>query len=208
MLKVGLTGNIASGKSTVAKIWASLGAPIVDSDLLARQAVEPGSEALRRIVQRWGEGVKDESGALNRGKLRDRVFADPTELEALEAIVHPAIAELRTEALRQHDKAKTPVVVADVPLLYEVGLENEFDLVVFVHAPENVRRDRLIRDRGLESETADRMIRAQLPAEEKLRRADMVIVNDGTLDELELRATQAWHAIQRLAGKEVAKSDG
>lgn len=196
MLKVGLTGNIASGKSTVARVWASLGAHVVDADRLAREAVEPGSRALAAIVERWGSGVLDQGGMLDRAALREIVFADPEERAALEAIVHPAVAGLREREYRRLAEEGAAIVVADVPLLFEVGLEREFDLVVLVDAPEATRRARLVRDRGLTPEEADRMIAAQIPAVEKRPRADLVIENAGSLDELEERARAVWGFIQ------------
>lgn len=196
MLKVGLTGNIASGKSTVARIWASLGAEVVDADRLARRAVEPGTPALRALVERWGPGLLDAGGALDRAALREIVFADPVERAALEAILHPAIAELREQEYRRLEAAGVATVVADIPLLFEVGLEDEFDLVVLVDAPETVRRERIVRERGLAPEQADRMIAAQMHAEEKRERADLVIENGGSAEDLEDRARAAWAFIQ------------
>ena len=125
MLKVGLTGNIASGKSTVADEWRDEGAWIVDADLLARRAVEPGSPALRRIVDRWGSRMLDASGALDRAAMRALVFEDPTARATLEGIVHPRVAELRDQEFARARSHGAPVVVADVPLLFEVGLADE-----------------------------------------------------------------------------------
>ena len=200
MLKVGLTGNIASGKSTVARVWSSLGAPLIDADLLARRAVEPGSPGLAAIVERWGRGVLDEQGALDRAALRAIVFADPAERTRLEAIVHPAVAALRDEEYRRLEVAGAKAVVADVPLLFEVGLENEFDLLVLVDAPEAVRRERIVRDRGLTPEEADRMIAAHMPSAEKRQKADLVIDNDGSIAALEHRAREVWAEIETRAG--------
>jgi dephospho-CoA kinase len=196
MLKVALTGNIASGKSAVARIWTSLGARLIDADQLARAAVEPGSVALGEIAARWGSGVLDERGALNRAALREIVFRDADERARLEAIVHPAVAALREREYRRLEQAGADIVVADIPLLFEVGLAGEFDLVVLVDAPEAVRRERIVRDRGLSTDEADRMIAAQTPAAEKRLRADLIIENDGSLAELETRAREAWAIVQ------------
>ena len=195
MLKVGLTGNIASGKSTVARVWTSLGARLIDADRLARLAVAPGSAGLAAIVERWGAGVLDAEGALDRVAMRGIVFSDPAERAGLEAIVHPAVAALRDEEYRRLEGAGERVVVADIPLLFEVGLADEFDLVVLVDAPEAVRRERIVRDRGLTTEEADRMIAAQMPSAAKRARADLVIDNDGSLADLEARARAAWAEI-------------
>jgi dephospho-CoA kinase len=199
MLKVGLTGNIASGKSTVARVWTSLGAHLIDADQLARQAVESGSPGLRAIVEEWGSSVLDEAGGLDRAALREIVFGDPAARARLESIVHPAVAALRDREYRRLEDAGADVVVADIPLLFEVGMEDEFDLVVLVDAPEAVRRDRIVRERGLSAEQADRMIAAQMPAAEKRAGADLVIENDGTLEQLEARARAAWAFVQTAA---------
>ena len=199
MLKVGLTGNVAAGKSTVARIWRSLDATVVDADVLARQAVEPGTPALARIEEEWGDKVVEAGGGLDRAALRRIVFADPSARERLEAIVHPAVAELREEAYRAAEERGERVVVADIPLLFEAGLVDDFDAVVLVDAPEEVRLARLVGDRGLDPEEARRMIAAQMPSELKRARADFVIVNTGTLLELERRAREVWAELARRA---------
>jgi dephospho-CoA kinase len=199
MLRVGLTGNIAAGKSVVAGVWRDLGATIVDADQLARQAVEPGTPALARIAETWGSWVLTETGELDRGALRRIVFADPEARERLEAIVHPAVGALRDEAYREASARGDRLVVADVPLLFEVGLVDQVDVVVLVDAPEEVRLLRLVGDRGLSPEEAQRMVAAQMPAELKRARADIVIENSGTLPELERRAAEVWQELLRRA---------
>jgi dephospho-CoA kinase len=199
MLKVGLTGNIAAGKSTVARIWRSLDATVVDADVLSRQAVEPGTPALARIAEEWGDEVVEAGGALDRAALRRIVFADPSARERLEAIVHPAVAELREEAYRAAEARGERVVVADIPLLFEAGLVDDFDAVVLVDAPEEVRLARLVGDRGMDPEEARRMIAAQMPSELKRARADFVIANTGSLLELERRARDVWGELVRRA---------
>lgn len=192
MLKVGLTGNIASGKSSVVRVWEGLGAKVVDADRLARRAVEPGTDALRRIAEAWGTEILDDSGALDRAALRDIVFRDPAARARLESIVHPAVRALRDEEFRRAEATGAPLVIADIPLLFEVGMEKEFDVVVLVDAPAEVRLERLVRDRGLAREEARRMVEAQMPSEEKRARADLVISNTGSLTELEQRAAETW----------------
>jgi dephospho-CoA kinase len=199
VIRVGLTGNIASGKSSVARLWAREGACVVDADVLARRAVEPGSPGLRRVVEAFGEGVLDGAGALDRAALRRIVFHDAAARARLEAIVHPEVARLRAEEEARLEREGCRIVVHDIPLLYEVGLEGEFDLVVLVDAPEALRLERLVRERGLEAGEARRMIAAQMPAEEKRGRADVVIDNDGTLDALEARAEAVWEMLRRRA---------
>ncbi len=207
MLKAGLTGNIASGKSSVARVWETLGATVIDADVLARRAVEPGTPALQAIVQEWGTGVLDEQGGLDRGVLREIVFRDPQARERLEEIVHPAVRALRDEEYRRLEQRGEKIVVADIPLLFEAGLVGEFDLVVLVDAPAEARQERLVRGRGLDPEEARRMIAAQMPAELKHARADIVIENTGSLAELEERAREVWREIEMRAGIRAAAAD-
>ena len=199
MLIVGLTGNIASGKSAVAAQLASLGALIIDADILAREAVEPGRPALAAIETRWGRGVLRRDGSLDRAALRRIVFTDPAERAALDAIVHPAVARLRHAAVETARRRGEPLVVCDIPLLFEAGLEGTVDRIVLVDAPAEVRRDRIVRDRGLSPEEADSMIAAQMPSEAKRARAHYVIDNDGALEELEARVDALWEWMQQEA---------
>jgi dephospho-CoA kinase len=199
MLKVGLTGNIAAGKSTVARIWRSLDATVVDADVLARQAVEQGTPAHARIVEEWGDEVMEDGGGLDRAALRRIVFSDPDARERLEEIVHPAVAALRDEAYRAAAERGENIVVGDIPLLFEAGLVDEFDAVVLVDAPEEARLARLVGDRGMDPAEARQMIAAQMPSELKRARADFVIPNNGTLMDLERRAREVWLELQRRA---------
>jgi len=195
MLRVGLTGNIASGKSAVADAWARLGATIIDADVLARRAVEPGTEALARIAERFGPEILCD-GQLDRDALRRRVFQDEPARRALEAILHPEIARLRAEEEARAGAAGADVVVNVVPLLFEVNLADAMDVVVLVDAPVSVRADRLVQHRGLSPDEARAMIEAQMPAAGKRERADLIIDNDGTLDELERKAKEAWQTLK------------
>jgi dephospho-CoA kinase len=192
MLLVGLTGNIASGKSTVSQMLSERGATIIDADLLARQAVEPGTPGYERIVERWGDAVLAPDGHLDRAALRSIVFSNPEELERLNAIVHPAVEQMRDrlvgEALERGDR----IVVCDIPLLFERHLGENFDRIILVDAPRPLRLERLVRDRGLRETEAMEMITAQMPAELKRARADIVIDNDGTLAHLEQQVAAAW----------------
>lgn len=201
MLLVGLTGNIASGKSTVARQLVARGATLVDADVLARQAVRPGTPGLARIVERWGAGVLAPDGVLDRGVLRARVFGDPHELEALNAIVHPEVGRLRDAAVAAARARGDAVVVCDIPLLFEKDLAGEFDAIVLVDAPRTVRLERLVHDRGLREPEAMAMLAAQMPAELKRARADYVIDNDGTRAELEARVDAVWEALQARSGR-------
>lgn len=199
MLKVGLTGNIAAGKSTVASAWRELGATVVDADELSRQAVEPGTPAHAAIAAEWGTWVLEEGGTLDRAALRQIVFADPDARARLESIVHPAVAALRDDSFRAAADRGEPLVVADVPLLFEVGMADEFDVVVLVDAPEETRLMRLVGDRGLEPDEARRIMAAQIPAELKRARADVVIENTRSLGDLQRRALEVWEGLVRRA---------
>lgn len=195
MLKVGLTGNIAAGKSTVASAWRELGATVIDADELSRQAVEPGTPAHAAIAAEWGTWVLEEGGTLDRAALRQIVFADPDARARLESIVHPAVAALRDDYFREAADRGEQLVVADVPLLFEVGMADEFDVVVLVDAPEETRLMRLVGDRGLEPDEARKMMAAQMPAELKRARADVVIENTRSLGDLQRRAKDVWAAL-------------
>ena len=138
-------------------------------------------------------------GALSRSTLRRRVFGDREALDALNAIVHPRVEALRAEAIDAARRAGATMIVCDIPLLFEAGLEARFDAVVLVDAPETVRLQRLMETRGLSREEALDMIRAQMPSSEKRHRADYVIDNSGTFDELEARVDAVWHALTRRA---------
>jgi dephospho-CoA kinase len=197
MLVVGLTGNIASGKSTVARLLGVRGIPVIDSDLLARDATAAGSPALAAIVARWGPGVRAGDGTLDRAALRKIVFASAPERAALEAIVHPVVEERRQSLLASARERGVRAVVCDIPLLFEAGLAGAVDVVLLVDAPRDLRLERLIRDRGLDRALAVEMIGAQLPAEEKRDRADYVVENDGTLEALRTRVDESWRSIER-----------
>lgn len=199
MLRVGLTGNVASGKSTVADAWRAAGALVIDADLLARAAVAPNSPGLAAIRRRFGEDVFDASGALDRAALRRTVFADPAARLDLEGIVHPEVARLRADAERAARTDGAKLVVHEIPLLFETGLDREMDVVVLVHAPEDLRMERLVARRGLTESEARAIMDAQIPAETKLERADIVIRNESTLEELRRRADDVLASLQRRA---------
>jgi dephospho-CoA kinase len=199
MLLVALTGNIGSGKSTVARMLVDRGATLVDADVLAREAVRVGTPAYDAIVRRWGGVVLEPDGVLSRSALRERVFGDPIELEALNAIVHPEVGRLRDERVAEARDRGARMVVCDIPLLFERNLADEFDVVILVDAPRPVRLERLVRDRALRPTEAMEMIAAQMPAELKRARADFVIDNVGTFVELERKVDAVWREVGQLA---------
>lgn len=197
MLLIGLTGNIAAGKSTVARRFAERGATIVDADVLARQAVEPGTPAYTQIVRRWGSDVLAPDGVLDRAELRERVFGDQLQLEELNRIIHPEVLRMRDRLVAEARERGDRMVVCDIPLLFERHLTEEFDRIVLVDAPRELRMERLVRDRGLGEAEAMAMIAAQMPAELKRARADYVIDNTGTRADVERAADDVWASLVR-----------
>jgi dephospho-CoA kinase len=177
MRLIGLTGGIASGKSTFAAALRAQGVPVVDADQLARAVVAPGSPALARIGQAFGPGVLAPDGTLDRQALGALVFADPAARRRLEAITHPAIREAMQAETERLAAAGHALAVYEAPLLYEVGLEGAMALVVVVHAPRAAQLDRLVKRDGLSRAEAEARLAAQLPVEEKAARADVVIDN-------------------------------
>lgn len=195
MLLIGLTGNIASGKSTVAQMFADRGATIIDADELAREAVAVGSDGHRKIVERWGDDILKADGGLDRVALRQIVFQEPKELEALNSIVHPEVSRLRDDLINEARERGDETVVCDIPLLFERRFVDDFDHIVLVDAPRPLRLERLTRDRALGQNEAMNMIAAQMPAELKRARADFVIDNDADVAVLETRVDEVWRAL-------------
>ena len=196
MLIVGLTGNVAAGKTAVAELWREAGVPVVSADQLARTAVEPGTVALARIGELFGPGVIRADGALDRGAVRRIVFRDADALRHLEEIVHPEVRRLRDEWTRRQQEAGAEMIVWDIPLLFETGMEGEVDVVVVVDAPVEERRRRIVETRGIEEDVALAIMEAQMDAEEKRGRADVVVENGGTREELAVRAAEVLRELR------------
>ncbi|MEU6743298.1 dephospho-CoA kinase [Streptosporangium sandarakinum] len=190
MLKVGLTGGIGSGKSEVSRRLASLGAVVIDADRIAREVVEPGTEGLARVVEAFGAGILRADGTLDRPKLGSIVFSDPGKLAVLNGIVHPLVGA-RVAELQDRADADA-IVVYDVPLLAENGLAPMYDVVVVVDAADDVRIARLVELRGMARQDAEARIAAQASREDRLRVADIVVPNEGSLEELAARAEEVW----------------
>ncbi len=199
MLLIGLTGNIASGKSTVAQLLSERGATIIDADILARRAVEAGTPAYHKIVEQWGQAVLAPDGHLDRAALRRVVFNDPAQLEKLNGIVHPEVERLRTRLIGEARQRGDRIVVADIPLLFEKHMADEFDRIILVDAPRPLRLERLVRDRGLRETEAMDMIASQMPADLKRARADFFVENSGTLTDLEHRVEDVWASLLQEA---------
>ncbi|MFF9558225.1 dephospho-CoA kinase [Streptomyces albus] len=199
MLKVGLTGGIGAGKSEVSRLLAEHGAVIVDADRIAREVVEPGTPGLAAVVAEFGEEVLAPDGSLDRPRLGSLVFADPDRLAALNAIVHPLVGERSAELEREAAAAdENAVIVHDVPLLTENGLAPLYDTVVVVDASDETRLDRLVRLRGMAEQEARARMAAQATREERLAVADIVIDNDGPIEELPPRVRAVW---EQLSGQ-------
>ena len=181
---------------------ADRGATIIDADELAREAVEPETQALKDIIKRWGKDVLNQDGGLDRAALRQIVFADQNELDALNRIVHPGVTRLRDREIARARERGDPIVVCVIPLLFERNIVEEFDAIIVVDAPRPLRLERLVATRGLEETEAMNMIASQMPAELKRARADFVIENDGSLDKLERDVDALWSSLQRNAAGE------
>ncbi|MCU1586687.1 MAG: dephospho-CoA kinase, partial [Frankiales bacterium] len=184
VLILGLTGGIASGKSTVSRALAERGAVVIDADLIAREVVAPGTAGLAAVLAEFGTDLQRPDGSLDREALGRVVFADDQARARLSAIVHPLIGTRSAELWAAAEAAGTDVLVHDVPLLVESGLQDSYDEVIVVDVPPEVQLDRLVGLRGMDPVEAQQRIAAQASREQRLAAATQVIVNDGSLDDL------------------------
>lgn len=199
MLVVGLTGGIGSGKSTVARFFEELGARRIDADLLAREALEPGSPGWEETVSRFGRDILLPDGRIDRKGLAARIFADAAERRALEAIVHPRVREAARRRLAEIARAEdAAIVLLEVPLLFETGMDRDCDRVIVVSLPEDLQVERLAARDGLDPGEALRRIRTQMPLAEKCARADWVIDNAGTPAETRARVQEIYRRLVAL----------
>jgi len=197
-MRVGLTGGVASGKSTVSAILDELGAVVIDADLLAREAVAPGTDGLAAVVAAFGDGVLAADGSLDRPAVGALVFADVGQRRTLEGIIHP-----RVRARAAEIEAEAPpgaVVVHDIPLLTETGQADLFDAVVVVDVPVETQLDRMVELRGLSRQEAQARVAAQASRDERLAIATHVVDNTGTLEELRDRVAEVYADLARDAG--------
>lgn len=193
MYLIGLTGGIASGKSTVAKRFAEHGAMVIDADQLARAAVAPGTDALAHIAEIFGPDVIAEDGSLNRSRLGSIVFGNPTALSVLNNVVHPAVRALSSAAIAAAEQADPDVVVVyDVPLLVEASVGHPFDLIVVVHADAETRVRRMVELRGMPESDARNRISSQAGDADRLAVADVVIDSEGSLDDTLEQVDRLW----------------
>lgn len=195
--RVALTGGIASGKTAVANLFATHGVPVIDTDVIAREVVEPGQPALAAVVDAFGTGVLAADGRLDRPRLRERIFGDAEARRRLEAILHPAI---RAEMERQSRAAGGPYQVLVIPLLVEGGRRDHIDRVLVVDVPEATQIERLVRRDGVSRDQADAALRAQASRDARLAFADDVIENTGDVAALETRVAKLHGNYLRRAG--------
>lgn len=202
MQRVALTGGIATGKSHVLAVFTALGVPTIDADILAREAVAPGTTGFEAVKARFGPSILDPTGALDRRKLGDIIFADAQARRDLEAIIHPAVVAAIDRWFTGLEGAAAGFAIADIPLLFETGREHQYDIIVVTACELQTQIRRLIaRDRVTDTEARQR-ISAQLPIEEKVRRADYVIRTDGMVAETNAQV----HAVyQRLSDPAAAR---
>ena len=197
MLRIGLTGGIATGKSYVVKVLRAKGVPVIDADILARHAVERGSPGLAAVVERFGADMLTAEGRLDRARLGALVFRDEAARRDLERIVHPIVRQ-GVAAFFERLPEETRFAIADIPLLYETHREGDFDKVIVVACAPGTQIERVIARDGLSREDAERRLAAQLPIEEKIRRADYVIRTDGTYAETDVQIAELVGALSAL----------
>jgi dephospho-CoA kinase len=196
LIKVGLTGGIATGKSMTLDNWRQAGAVGIDADALAHQALLPKTPTWEEVVRTFGPKILNKDGMVNRPKLGKIVFADKMKREALNRIIHPAVEKMWTEDVEQLKREGAPkIAVVAIPLLYEIAVETQFDCVVVVGCSEPTQLARL-RRKGLSKAQARARIRAQWPLQMKMDRADFVIWNDGLLEVLHQQAETIWANIK------------
>jgi dephospho-CoA kinase len=200
MLRVGLTGSIATGKSFVSGVLAGLGCRVVDADELARRVVEPGTEGLRAVVEEFGAEVLSADGALDRARLGAMVFGDARRRERLNAILHPLIIAEQDALLRRwEEEDPRAVAVVDAALMIESGGYRRFDKLIVVHCRPEAQLERLMRRNSLSRVEAERRIAAQMPQEEKLRYADFSVDTSGSFEETRARTVEVYEALRKIA---------
>jgi dephospho-CoA kinase len=202
VIRVGLTGGIATGKSTVSAIFRHAGAKIIDADQIARNVVNKGLPAWQKIVAHFGPRVLMADGQINRASLAEVVFNDPVQKRYLNAIVHPHVRR-KTEELMQKLKEKevNGVVVLDVPLLYEVGMDRDLDKIIVVYVPEIIQLERLMERDRLSEQSARVRIQSQMSIEEKKQRADIVIDNSGSPETTQAEALEIYRTLANEAAR-------
>jgi len=199
MLRIGLTGGIASGKSAASYCFASLGVPVIDTDLISRELVQPDTEGLQEVIENFGDGVLDETGKLDRARLRAIVFASDDKRQLLEDILHPAIRNRVEELVAEITQA--PYVIIVIPLLFETRYAIPVDRVLLVDVNEDLQLERLIQRDNLNREQARAMLRAQTTRQQRLKNADDIIRNNGSIEELHAQLRTLHHDYLVMADK-------
>ena len=195
--RVALTGGIATGKSHVRARFEALGVPTIDSDVLAREAVAPGTSGLAAVIDRFDRDVLRSDGTLDREKLAKIVFADPDARRALEAIVHPEVRRATDGWFASLDADRHPYAIGDIPLLYEVGRDRDFDVVIVVACGPDTQLRRLMERDNVSDEEARQRLSAQLPIDQKIRRADYVIWTDGAFEDTDRQVSAVFERLRR-----------
>ncbi|HEX2266572.1 MAG TPA: dephospho-CoA kinase [Actinomycetota bacterium] len=198
MLLVGLTGGMGAGKSTVARMLESRGAVVIDADVLARQALLPGTPGYTKVTELFGPDIIGPDGDIDRAALAKRVFSNDEARVALESITHPEVFRLLSESLEDYQDTDR-IVVFDAPLIVEAGFQDACDAIVVVISPEEAQLARVMEERGMTEDAARARLRAQAPTAEKERVADFVIRNDGTIEELENAVDALWNELSEAA---------
>jgi len=196
MLNAGLTGGIASGKTTISRILVEKGAHLLDFDLLAHEAEEPGQAAWRGIVDHFGRTVLDDKGRIDRRKLGEIVFNRPEEMLVLNSIVHPAVNDLWQARKRQiEEEDRRAIIISDVPLLFETGWQKKVDVVILVYIPPEEQVRRLMARNGVSLEEAHARLNSQMPIGDKIKLADFVINNLGSLESVRRHIEELWEEL-------------
>ena len=196
ILLLGVTGGIASGKSTVACMLEEMGAPMIDFDVLAREVVAPGKPAWKEIVDYFGNGVLQKDRSLNRAQLRDEVFQNPEKRKKLESMTHPRILDLYLTRVKEFRSASTPILQAVIPLLFEANLQKLVHKILVVYIPWEMQRERLMKRDHISRAEAERILSAQMPLDEKMARADFVIHNEKGLEKTRKQVENIMHSLK------------
>lgn len=194
---VGLTGGVASGKTTVANMFRELGAKIIDADELARSAVERGTEAFQKIVKEFGTDFLDNSGTLDRKKLGKYVFSDPERKEKLEKIVHPVVGKMLMDSIESEREKGTEILILDIPLLFENNMQMWIRPVILVYVNEETQLERLMKREKITEDEARNIIKSQMPLEEKKNLADFIIDNNNDLINTFNQVKMIWQELKR-----------
>jgi dephospho-CoA kinase len=202
VMLLAVTGGIATGKSTVSRILGELGAPLIDFDLLARQVVEPGKPAWKEIVDYFGREVVQDDGRIDRRRLSEIVFQDEAKRKRLESFTHPRIfEEFHRQVKEITSRDPDAIIQAGIPLLIELNLQHRFDKVLLVYAPPKTQIDRLMKRDQISREAAMNILKAQMPIDEKLRLADFVIRNEGSLEDTRKQVEAVWQELKKMQEK-------